>query len=536
MTAEPHHPPDADVNHRESLAFRITVIALTAAYLVPIWGFTYFPSQDGPAHLENAWMLRHWFEPGRDFAAYYALTLEPLPNWFSHATLALFMVAFPPLIAEKVLLSGYVLLFVGAVLYLLGSVSRRHRLFVLLALPFAYHLFVLKGFWNFAISVPVLLFILGYWWRRRERLLDRRIAVAINLLLVLLYFCHLVSAVVGIGCLFVFLSLQGRLRPGAIARALALLAPATALPIWYVCSRDVGAQRLGFDFHPGRLLRLDLLVSHDPRSLWVAAGLAALIAALGLHTLVRRRRRAGNGRERFGLRDGFLLAAGGVTALSCLVPDYLGGGSLLDLRLALFPPLLVLPWLSADLGHRARLGVGAAGAVLAAVQLVFVLAPFPRLQAALADYTSGSPCVATNQTILPVNLIDQRGVEGSRVSALLHAGSYYCLESGAINLNNYEAMTDHFPLRYRTDRNPQAWIGDPESGSGIVAPDRFPVAVDFVLIRCPRAVVPGLPSTLDHYPPTRRIVRRYRLVHTAGDVWLFRRRGDSWPPPAERGP
>lgn len=536
MNAEPRHSPDADQSHRANPAFWITVSALTAANLIPIWGFTYFPSQDGPAHLENAWMLRHWCDPGRDFAAYYALHLEPLPNWFSHAALALLMFAFPPLIAEKVLLTGYLLLFVSAVFYLLGGLGRRHLLFGLLAFPLAYHLLFMKGFWNFAISVPALLFLLGYWWRRRKRPIDGRQVVTVNLLLVLIYFCHLVSAVVGIGCLLMFFSLRGRLRPLAVGRAALLLAPAAALPTWFLLGRGLGDQPLTFDLHPGRLLRLDLLVSHDPRSVWVAIGLAALVAALGLMTLVSRKLRPAPGRRRVDLRDGFLFAAVGLAALSCLVPDDLGGGSLLDLRLALFPPLLVLPWLSANLGFRLRVGVGVAAVVLTAAQLCFVLAPFPRLQMVLADYTSGAAHVPANRTLLPVNLIDQSGIAGSRVSALLHAASYYCVEAGAINLNNYEASTDHFPLRYHANREPLAFIGRTEGGDGHVAPDRYPVPVDFVLIRCPRAIIPGLPGAFRDYAPTRRIVQRYRPVHARGDVWLFTRRGNTWPPPAEPGP
>ena len=34
----------------------------TAAALVPIWLFRYFPTQDGPSHLYNAFVLSHYFD------------------------------------------------------------------------------------------------------------------------------------------------------------------------------------------------------------------------------------------------------------------------------------------------------------------------------------------------------------------------------------------------------------------------------------------------------------------------------------------
>src|ERR1022692_126049 len=71
-----------------SLAFA----GLIAASLVPIWAFTYFPSQDGPSHLNNANILRLY--PWRDLASFrdfYSINFYPLPNWTVHLLLAGFM-------------------------------------------------------------------------------------------------------------------------------------------------------------------------------------------------------------------------------------------------------------------------------------------------------------------------------------------------------------------------------------------------------------------------------------------------------------
>ncbi|HLJ95762.1 MAG TPA: hypothetical protein VKU02_21480, partial [Gemmataceae bacterium] len=42
------------------------------------------------------------------------------------------------------------------------------------------------------------------------------------------------------------------------------------------------------------------------------------------------------------------------------------------------------------------------------------------------------------------------------VDYLAHAGSYYCLDSHNIDLRNYEAEIEHWPIRYRADFNQRA--------------------------------------------------------------------------------
>src|SRR5262245_61763702 len=87
-------------------------VVLIAAHLVPLWTFRFFPSQDGPAHLANASILVDYDNPARTaLRTYYVLNRTLTPNWVGHLTLAALMTRLPPLTAEKVFLSGYVVLF-----------------------------------------------------------------------------------------------------------------------------------------------------------------------------------------------------------------------------------------------------------------------------------------------------------------------------------------------------------------------------------------------------------------------------------------
>lgn len=99
------------------------ILVLVAASLAPIWLFRYIPTQDGPAHLYNSHILRQYLNPDYNFQQFYNLRATLFPNWIAHALLGLSMFLFPPLIAEKVVISLYVILFPLAIAYLLEAVD-----------------------------------------------------------------------------------------------------------------------------------------------------------------------------------------------------------------------------------------------------------------------------------------------------------------------------------------------------------------------------------------------------------------------------
>jgi hypothetical protein len=61
----------AGLSNRETLL----CLALIIMHLIPIWAFKYFPSQDGPAHINNANIL-HEYHDRSVFREYYNLNKE----------------------------------------------------------------------------------------------------------------------------------------------------------------------------------------------------------------------------------------------------------------------------------------------------------------------------------------------------------------------------------------------------------------------------------------------------------------------------
>src|SRR5262245_49019596 len=105
---------------REAWCFGLILVL----HLLPVWLFTYFPSQDGPSHLANSIVLKDYGKPGTRYHEFYELRWELFPNWTSHMLLAGLMTLAPPLIAEKLLLSIYIIGFAWSFRYFLGAFGR----------------------------------------------------------------------------------------------------------------------------------------------------------------------------------------------------------------------------------------------------------------------------------------------------------------------------------------------------------------------------------------------------------------------------
>src|SRR5205085_4876619 len=199
--------------------------------IVPVWSAPYFPTADGPAHLYNAWVMRE-LVLGHDNAVTrtYAIDAKPYPNLLDHLALAVLLGEFPPPVAEKVFVSGIVLLFLGGLWLFAGAVDPRASLFAFLGVPLAHHLLLQSGFYNFSLGAGLYFITVAVWWRRRKRD-DGQTIVIVAILLLLCYFAHPMPALLAIGTigLLWLAALRGR-----HARHLLAFVPVLPLLAWFL--------------------------------------------------------------------------------------------------------------------------------------------------------------------------------------------------------------------------------------------------------------------------------------------------------------
>ncbi len=524
----------------ESVLFLLLILI----HLIPLWSFRYFPSQDGPAHLENAMILKEYHNPeSTALREYYVLNPHPSPNWFGHLILAGLMSLFPILIAEKIFLSGYIILFPLAVRYALRSIRPDAGFLAVLSFPFIYSYPLHMGFYYFCYSLVIWIFLIGYWLRHRTRLTAAR-TLMLCLLWLLLYFTHLVSLVMAWLALLPLslwlaraqaiqgpqgpsLRLYLRTLAGELIRPLAASLPALVLVLVFFQAAGVktGYSRPAADV-AGWLLKLGALVSYDNREVWLSTALAGFLLLTGAYALTRRRDCRPNAAG-----AAFFMVFGVYLVLFFLAPRQMSGGSIIIPRLALYPYLALI----LGLGTCAWRGVFRRGIVVVAVILSISMlglhtARYGELNDYLEEYLSGMDRIEDNTTLAPL-CFSQRGHSPDgrelsiRVKCFMHAAGYIAAEKHLVEFTNYEANTKFFPVAFRPDLNPYKTMGMLEHEPPRLHPARLRGTADYMLVW---NVQPDQRESLSTQTLFCQLEAGYDLIFTSpqrGLMQLYRRKG-----------
>ena len=436
-------------------ATQILFLALVIVHLLPIWLFPYFPTQDGPSHVYNAQVLAEYSNPKYEFERYYQINWRPFPNWLSHALLAILLKLFPALIAEKLFLSFYVILFPLAILYFVNAVQPGRSLIALVVFPFIYNYLFLMGFYNFAVSVPLFFLALGYWWKNREQMTRDKI-IRLNVLIVLIYFAHLISYVFilfSIG-LMAILHFQKRMYKTLLTGC--YLLPAGLLLIVYLPTSDLmagGCPKLSLE-RTGELLRqflsMRILVSYSETQAKIAALIVVLLGYLFIQTLWTYRPVADTRfSKRLTSQDSFFVLFVVLFGLYLILPNSVGPGGWVNDRLAILASMVLLGWFRVADRVWWRRGFAIAIAMISLINIAYISYTLKILNAELREFNSQTDHIERNKIVLP--LFFEPNGKSLRVGIFVNAANYYCFDNGGINLGNYEVQFDYFPINFKPD-------------------------------------------------------------------------------------
>lgn len=440
--------------------------SLAAVGLVP-----WFVTQDGPAHVYNAEILRASLRPDSPYRGAYAVRWDPLPNWAGHLALMGLLEVLPARAADRAIMALTLAGFAGSIAWLRWRVARGRGLgaSALAASMLGMNLTWLFGFWSFLLGSALYALTLGAWWSGRDRLGAWR-ASGLGALLVLGYFCHPIS--LGLTCLGLVVLAVATPGPAVgrrLAWTLASFAPLVPLgwlyrglmrsggsirPIWGSHLADpwsLGAWRdqLGW-VDPLTLGSKAALPFVEARSaafgllnpmLWTGLGLVALVAS-GL---------AGRGVGRpavLGERRGWALLAALLLVGGVVSPDTLGPshGYYLSQRVFLLGLVALVPLLETG-GSRALAWSGTAAlGVAVAVQSSFVWDYARASDRRAGEFLEVEPHVGRGVR-LGTLLLELRGAY--RVNPLLHLDAMLGVGTGNIVWTNYETAHYYFPVQVR---------------------------------------------------------------------------------------
>ncbi|HEY4641134.1 MAG TPA: hypothetical protein VII75_07295, partial [Thermoanaerobaculia bacterium] len=138
-------------------------IAAVILLIVPIWCVRHLPTVDGPSHVYNAEIIRHIVRGDHcPLTQWFRLNRRPVPNWSGHLILALLLTIFPAAVAEKLLMTGIIALFMTGVWMYAGCDDERRHVYAFVAIPLAYNQLFQLGFYNYAIGVGLSLVTIAW--------------------------------------------------------------------------------------------------------------------------------------------------------------------------------------------------------------------------------------------------------------------------------------------------------------------------------------------------------------------------------------
>lgn len=512
MIAEPALIPSASVTAppRRLSGEPLLFIILLALHLALLWAFSFIPTQDGPGHQAVAFILRQYDHPDAGLLRqYYLPNGEALPNWFIFFLMSrvLSFVSVP--LAEKILLTAYVLLLPLSVRYALKSIDRRAAFLSVLSFPFLYNFLFQMGFFNFCFSLAAFFFSLGFWLRHQERMTPARIGI-LALLILWVYFCHPVTLVITVVALLT-LAAWRTLKTGSwhwlLGPLLACL-PALVLMISFV-GRRAGAtvSMLPLWAKVKHLAGLYSLASVSRWTILLAAALALLFFVVALVCLRARRWRP------FEPEDGLLWVALIFALIFFAAPSELAGGGFINHRLNLFPFLALILWFG-TFDHPAwrRRAIQTAAAGIALGFLGVFAWMYARIDADLAEIAAAGEHVEADHTLLFLSFA-HRGeqLEGRplifRTEPYVHAGGYIAARKRLVDLSLYEASENYFPIYFEPRLDPFRHLAavplgietEPPRVDLLGYPKRTGGQVDYVLIwglREDRRSEPAVAETL----------------------------------------
>ena len=455
-----------------------------AMCLLQVWWPEYYLTGDGPCHVYNAQILHDLWSYNKDtdfYLHFYKLLYQPNPNWLSTIIIALLLFVVNGVIAEKIFLTLYVVLFVSGFYLLLRSISNGKSNWVLVLFIFVFPHVLAKGFYNFSFSIAFFFWVVWSWLRFLEKKSVIN-GILFFLFIALVFFTHLLSfgfAAFTCAALVLSYGIAGSRGDKKFATGysvkqfgiLALfLAPFIILMGWF--TEKEGGLQITLHHHFYRLVELVQLkylmnVSQSENVFLLCAGITLLLVFF--ITLIKLK-----GRWEVSKYDGFLISLLFAVFIYLFFPEsFLGRLILINMRVELFVAILLICCISYRLQGVKIINAGAIVIYSCFICLIVIRVHWmSKISGGVVDYLSVEKYINPYSVVLPLDFSpsgnDEHGdiiADGNFVYS--HASEYMGLKKPLIILDNYEANMGYFPLRWNSGINPYDHLSKEEGIEGV---------------------------------------------------------------------
>ncbi|NQS89910.1 phage holin family protein, partial [Patescibacteria group bacterium] len=190
--------------------------------------------------------------------------------------------------------------------------------------------------------------------------------------------------------------------------------------------------------------------------------------------------------------DGILLVAVVYAVIWFIVPKGIIGGGYITYRVSLFSMLVTILWFgTGSFRQRAKLWIQTVAVGISLVLLGTLTVKCHELNDYFEEFFSGMHFIKPGKVLLPmyfsheIHTPDGRSIS-PRIRVFGHATGYIAAEKHIIELHNYEAKKDWFPMKFHEDLNPYIHIKSdrqPTTASALRSYcEKTGVNVDYVLV------------------------------------------------------
>ncbi|MFO8066893.1 MAG: hypothetical protein R6U11_04850 [Bacteroidales bacterium] len=433
-------------------------LLLISAHVAFIWSLDYIPTQDGPSHIYNLAILHDLLNGGENWGTYYEEDLRAVPNLGFQIFTYPFLSWLDPWQAEKAFLTLYVcLLALSIPLYLIAfGCSAFPACFITLPLAFSFPL--LMGFYSYCIGIPFFFLFFSLAWITRNTKFSFIFFVHIACGVVL-FFIHLIPFVFYILSLITISFYLLTISRSGLFSFTKYVPSQIILLIVLVFYLSLNSS--GFSFGISYIFSFDrfiyLLIDFLTFSTFdfsfyslVMSIFFIYIFFLTLYSYYNHKYHSSTN-SLYLISKPFFLVPAFLVFIYFIFPFNFGGGAYFNQRIPWVVLLLILPLMVNLNIFRAHNRI----AIYIFLVIMVSLFNFIDLRSnalTVANYTKGLHIhIPENSLILGFK---QHGMDNSRVDILMHATAHYALKHQAIDIGNYEAHFDYFPVQFNKSLPP----------------------------------------------------------------------------------
>lgn len=457
------------------------IFLLVVVYsLIPIIAYKFFPTNDGPAHLYNAMLLKSLIIEKNEFLnQYFILNSVTLPNWLDHFSIALLSTILPIYISEKIILILYVFGFSYGFRNLILTIAPNNVFFTYIIFPFIYSFFLFLGFYNFIIAIVFLFITIGLWIKFEEKGFTLKRGAILFFLFLITYYSHLFSFLWLVFFIAIYITLEFIVAAakGNISskesfqlylKKILVLASSSIVPLimvlFYFKSNPTFQNKIYLNsselvewiknLRPIIALNVQFEEAYSKKLFYLIMFLISIV----VYNKISKIKTFGNSLKSIFLsfidvKDTWLIAALILVFLYLKLPDSDGGIGLVSIRLCYFFFIFLVIWICIQ---RLPKWLGFFTGVLA-LYFHFNLNQFYLKEVQILNITAeetynAASLITDNSVVLPLNW--------SNNWLHSHFSNYLGINKPIVILENYEATLNWFPLKWNDLQIPAMSLGD----------------------------------------------------------------------------